>query len=113
MKKLQLILLLILAPACFTLAQTTENYILLKPDRVFDGEQIHNGWVVLVKNNRIEAAGEAGTGVACVGGELQRYLDRAVEVALDLADNLADVGLHGQHVLSPSPKSRPLPDLTK
>jgi len=60
MKKLQLILLLILASVCFVFAQTTETYTLLKPDRVFDGEQMHNGWVVLVKGNRIEAAGDAG-----------------------------------------------------
>lgn len=60
MKKLQLTLLLILASVCLTFAQTTETYTLLKPDRVFDGEQMHNGWVVLVKGNHIEAAGEAG-----------------------------------------------------
>lgn len=61
MKKLQLTLLLILASVCLTFAQTTETYILLKPDRVFDGEQMHNGWVVLVKGNHIEAAGDAGS----------------------------------------------------
>jgi imidazolonepropionase-like amidohydrolase len=38
-------------------AQEKENYILLKPDRVFDGEQMQTDWVVLVKNNRIEQAG--------------------------------------------------------
>jgi imidazolonepropionase-like amidohydrolase len=31
--------------------------ILLKPDRVFDGQQMHTDWVVLVKNNKIEEAG--------------------------------------------------------
>jgi len=59
MKKLQVTLLLILTSVCFVFAQTTETYTLFKPDRVFDGEQMHNGWVVLVKGNRIEAAGEA------------------------------------------------------
>ena len=58
MKKLQLTLLLILTSVCFVFAQTTEIYTLLKPDRVFDGEQIHSGWVVLVKGNYIEAAGD-------------------------------------------------------
>jgi imidazolonepropionase-like amidohydrolase len=29
----------------------------LKPDRVFDGEQMHEGWQVLIKNNKIEAVG--------------------------------------------------------
>ncbi len=39
--------------------QTSDQYILLQPDRVFDGEQMHTGWQVLVKNNRIEAVGES------------------------------------------------------
>jgi imidazolonepropionase-like amidohydrolase len=38
-------------------AQQADKYILLKPDRVFDGEQMHTDWIVLVKNNKIEAAG--------------------------------------------------------
>ncbi len=37
--------------------QPTNNYILLEPDRVFDGEKMQTGWVVLVKNNIIEQAG--------------------------------------------------------
>src|SRR5436190_19252447 len=41
----------------FLSAQQKDNYILLKPDRVFDGENFHEGWVVLVKNNIIEQAG--------------------------------------------------------
>ena len=52
----------LIALACFFLqfslfAQQGDKYILLKPDKVFDGEQFHSGWVVLVKNNYIEAAG--------------------------------------------------------
>ena len=39
-----------------TFAQTS-NYILLKPDRVFDGETMHAGWVVLIKHDTIAAAG--------------------------------------------------------
>ena len=35
--------------------------ILLKPARVFDGEAMHEGWVVLVRGGRIEAAGPAAT----------------------------------------------------
>jgi imidazolonepropionase-like amidohydrolase len=38
-------------------AQQRDKYILLKPARVFDGETMHEGWVVLVKNNKIEQAG--------------------------------------------------------
>ena len=42
-------------------AQNATVY-LLKPTRVFDGEaaQLHNGWAVLVRGERIEAAGPAG-----------------------------------------------------
>jgi imidazolonepropionase-like amidohydrolase len=38
-------------------AQQPDKYILLKPDRVFDGGQMHSDWVVLVRNNKIENAG--------------------------------------------------------
>lgn len=37
--------------------QQADKYILLKPDRVFDGDTIHAGWVVLIKNNKVEQAG--------------------------------------------------------
>ena len=43
--------------AFFAFSQSTDKYILLKPDRVFDGEQMHSDWIVLVKNNKIEEAG--------------------------------------------------------
>src|SRR5262245_33957577 len=40
-----------------------ETVYLLKPARVFDGEsaQLHDGWVILVRGQKIEAAGPAGT----------------------------------------------------
>jgi imidazolonepropionase-like amidohydrolase len=38
-------------------AQETSDYTLLKPDRVFDGERMQTGWVVLVKNDSIVQAG--------------------------------------------------------
>lgn len=34
-----------------------DTFYLLKPDRVFDGEQMHDGWQVLVKNKNVMAAG--------------------------------------------------------
>jgi imidazolonepropionase-like amidohydrolase len=37
-------------------AQNPDKYILLKPDRVFDGEQMQTGWVVLIKNDSIMQA---------------------------------------------------------
>jgi len=43
--------------ACTIYAQSADKYILLKPDRVFDGEQMQTGWIVLVKNDSIVAAG--------------------------------------------------------
>src|SRR5436190_24373202 len=38
-------------------SQQADKYILLKPDRVFDGETMQTAWVVLIKNNKIEQAG--------------------------------------------------------
>jgi imidazolonepropionase-like amidohydrolase len=35
----------------------TDTFYLLRPDRVFDGEQMHEGWQVLVKNKQIVEAG--------------------------------------------------------
>jgi imidazolonepropionase-like amidohydrolase len=40
-------------------AQSTDTAILLKPDRVFDGESFHNNWAVLVQKNIIIAVGNA------------------------------------------------------
>jgi len=46
-----------------TPSQQPETIYLLKPARVFDGEsaQLHDGWVVLVRGQKIEAAGPAST----------------------------------------------------
>lgn len=38
-------------------AQSPDKYTLLRPDRVFDGERVQIGWVILIKNNTIEQAG--------------------------------------------------------
>jgi imidazolonepropionase-like amidohydrolase len=35
--------------------------IVLQPDRVFDGEAMHSGWVVVVRGDRIESTGPATT----------------------------------------------------
>lgn len=60
MKTVNLTLAFILLLITSTIAQQKANngYILLKPDRVFDGQQMHAGWWVLIKGSRIEAAGE-------------------------------------------------------
>ncbi|MBY0434235.1 MAG: amidohydrolase family protein [Cyclobacteriaceae bacterium] len=41
-------------------AQKSGTY-LLQPDRVFDGKEMHDGWVVLVENDKIAAAGPASS----------------------------------------------------
>ena len=62
MKLLNLSLIFILcAGYSFAQVKTTDTAILLKPDRVFDGQQMHKGWWVLVKGNHITAAGESNT----------------------------------------------------
>ena len=53
---IRIVLLLLLTTAQVALAQTT---YLLRPDRVFDGETMHEGWVVRVKDSKIDAAGPA------------------------------------------------------
>ncbi|TFF37453.1 metal-dependent hydrolase family protein [Mucilaginibacter psychrotolerans] len=55
MKKLFALLVTTLFIGQNLFAQTA--YTLLKPDRVFDGQDMHAGWWVLVKGNRIEAIG--------------------------------------------------------
>ena len=42
-----------------TKSRQPDTVILLQPDRVFDGEAMHTGWTVIVRNDRIEAAGPA------------------------------------------------------
>lgn len=42
----------------FVSSAQTDSFYLLKPDRVFDGESMHTGWIVLVHNNKIEATGD-------------------------------------------------------
>jgi len=55
MRKLLLIFSIFFINHSFS--QQPDKYILLKPDRVFDGETMQTGWVVLIKNNKIEQAG--------------------------------------------------------
>lgn len=54
MKQVFLVVLLLALQVSFA---QQDSFLLLKPERVFDGEQMHTGWVVLVKGNTIEAAG--------------------------------------------------------
>jgi imidazolonepropionase-like amidohydrolase len=52
-----LMILLTIANSITVAQQKPDEYILLKPDRVFDGEKMQTGWMVLIKNNIIEQAG--------------------------------------------------------
>lgn len=63
MKKHLITCILCLITGTLTFAQPAlaPHYTLLKPDRVFDGRDLHPGWWVLVNNNHIEAAGEPAT----------------------------------------------------
>lgn len=47
--------ILILLLSCFTI--TVSSQTLLKPDRVFDGKEMHENWVVLIEGNRISKVG--------------------------------------------------------
>ena len=49
-------------------AQAAPAY-LLKPARVFDGEDMHAGWAVLVRGHAVERAGPAA-GIAVPGAEI-------------------------------------------
>jgi len=42
-------------------AQAQSGISLFRPDQVFDGEDMHPGWVVAIKGNRIVYAGEEGS----------------------------------------------------
>jgi imidazolonepropionase-like amidohydrolase len=54
MKSFLLVFLSIVSTNAFS---QTDSFYLLKPDRVFDGEAMHNDWKVLVQGNKIEAVG--------------------------------------------------------
>jgi imidazolonepropionase-like amidohydrolase len=56
MKRRVFFICLLLSVLSSLFAQT-DSFYLLKPDRVFDGEAMHNDWVVLVRGNKIENAG--------------------------------------------------------
>ncbi|WP_439883535.1 amidohydrolase family protein [Pontibacter sp. MBLB2868] len=48
----------LLTQLSFAQTLTPDTYFVLKPDRVFDGESMHEGWQVLVHNNKIESVGD-------------------------------------------------------
>jgi imidazolonepropionase-like amidohydrolase len=54
--KLQIIIIFLLT--CLVSNAQSDSFYLLKPARIFDGETMHNNWVVLVKGNTIEEVGD-------------------------------------------------------
>ena len=70
--------------------ESVEAVYLLKPSNVFDGEaaQLHEGWVVLVRGERIEAAGPASEIKAPAGA---RVIDLS---GLTLLPGLIDAHTH-------------------
>ncbi|QDK83243.1 amidohydrolase family protein [Spirosoma sp. KCTC 42546] len=54
---------------CLPVSLFAQSTYLLKPDRVFDGETMHEGWVVRVKDDKIETAGPASS-VSATGAEV-------------------------------------------
>ncbi|GAB4015301.1 metal-dependent hydrolase family protein [Spirosoma koreense] len=53
----------------FPLPLFAQSTYLLKPDRVFDGETVHEGWVVRIKDDKIEAVGSASS-ISATGAEV-------------------------------------------
>jgi imidazolonepropionase-like amidohydrolase len=62
MRKLNALLVvtwLLCSGSLFSQNYFTDSFYLVKPDRVFDGEQMHENWQVLVHRNMIVAVGDA------------------------------------------------------
>jgi hypothetical protein len=56
--KIRLLVLALLAlPAAVSAQQPAPAIVVLQPDRVFDGESMRAGWIVVVRGERIDAAG--------------------------------------------------------
>jgi imidazolonepropionase-like amidohydrolase len=60
MRKLMMSLMMLAAAAAGPHAQQAP-VVVLQADRVFDGERMHDGWLVVVRGDRIESAGAAAS----------------------------------------------------
>jgi imidazolonepropionase-like amidohydrolase len=57
----RMIIVFISCMPLFSFAQINPDSVyILQPERVFDGEQMHEGWQVVIRNNKIEFAGIPG-----------------------------------------------------
>jgi imidazolonepropionase-like amidohydrolase len=60
--KIRIALLVLLLPSAIVSAQQVPPpIVVLQPDRVFDGESMRTGWMVVVRGDRIDAAGPAAS----------------------------------------------------
>ena len=60
--KIRLLLSALLTlPAAVSARQPAPAVVVLQPDRVFDGESMRTGWIVVVRGERIDAAGPAAS----------------------------------------------------
>jgi imidazolonepropionase-like amidohydrolase len=59
-------------------AQSTDSVFLLKPANVFDGEQMHANWWVLVKGNKIAEAGNANSFTVPVNAKVIDLKDKTL-----------------------------------
>jgi len=62
----------------FTLSLLLAELYVIEPSRVFDGENLHSGWRVVVRGERIEAAGPASAVVAPPGAERLELRDKTL-----------------------------------
>lgn len=56
-------------PVALAQLPASSTVMVLRPDRVFDGENLRPGWVVVVRGDRIEAAGPAASTPAPAGAQ--------------------------------------------
>jgi imidazolonepropionase-like amidohydrolase len=86
----------IVASAALTMAAQpaprAEPVTVLEPAAVFDGERLHRGWVVVVRGERIEAAGPAGSTTAPAGAE--RYALSGLTLLPGLIEGHSHLLLH-------------------
>jgi len=95
----------------FIIVGNVQAQTLLKPDRVFDGEKIHNNWVVLVEGNSISYVGKASE--LNVPGETQTIVLKGKTLLPGLIEGHSHLLLHpynetnwNDQVLKESPVER-------
>lgn len=57
---MRMLIAMILIPVGI-MAQQKDSFLLIQADRLFDGEQMHTGWGILVYQNKLVAVGETST----------------------------------------------------